>query len=88
MPWAGYENRCRAEKLPFAVGGADGGYSPGLYAAGGCYADTDSNAGRPAAGNANPATGFNAAARPIPNPNIRTGNTKGHAGGNQQRRRG
>ena len=85
MPWAGYENHCRAENPPVA-GGPDGGYSPGLYAAGG-GPNTDSKSGGPDAGNANRAAGFNAAAGSIPNPNARTGNAKGNAGGNQQRRR-
>ena len=86
MPWAGNENRCRAEKLPFAAGGADGGPSPGLYAAAGnCPADADSNAAGSDPGYANrPAAIFNADARSIPNPNARTGNYKANSGGNQQ----
>ena len=85
MPWAGYENRCRAEKLPFTVGGVDSGYSPGLYAAG-SGPNTDSKSGGSDAGNADCAAIFNAAAGSIPNPNARTGNA--HSGGNQQRGRG
>ena len=83
MPWAGYENHCRAEKLRVAAGGADGGYSPGLYAAAGnCPADADSNAAGPDPGYANrPAAIFNANARSIPNANARTGNA--NAGGSQ-----
>ena len=88
MPWAGYENHCRAEKPP-AADGADSGYSLGLYAAG-CYADTGFNAVRPDVGHADRAAAlFNAAARFIPNPDAGSGNTnaKGNAGGNQQRGR-
>lgn len=71
--------------MPFAAGGADGGYSPGLYAAGGYNA---ANAGDPDSGHANPAAAvFNAAARFIPNPDAGSGNTNANdtAGGNQQR---
>ena len=88
MPWAGYENRRRAEKLPFASGGTDGGYSPGLYAAAGCYADPGANAGGPDASLPNRAAGFGPDARSISNPDANPGNYKGNSGGNQQRGRG
>ena len=85
MPWVGYENHCRAENPP-AAGGSDGGYSPGLYAAGGCPAYIGSNASGLGSGHADrAAAGFNAAAKSIPNPDARPGNV--NAGGNQQRGR-
>ena len=67
------------------AGGADGGYSPGLYAAGGGYAAPGFNAVRPDVGHADrAAAGFNADSSSISNPDANPGNAKGNAGGSQQ----
>lgn len=79
MPGAGYENRCRAEKLPFTTGSSDSGHPFGLYAAAG-YADSTANTGNPGR-----AAIFNAAANSCRNPNAGPGKANGNAGGNRQR---
>ena len=84
MPWAGYENPCRAENYPVA-GGADGGYSPGLYAAADCPADTAANAGGLGTGCADRTAGFNADSSSVPDHDAGSTNANAAAGGNQQR---
>ena len=85
MPWAGYENRCRAEKLRATAGGVDGGPYPGLYAAGGGYAGSGFDASRPDVGHAARAAAiFNADPGSIPDAGSTNANVNDTAGGGQQ----